>query len=140
MRILIVLSGVSGTGKTHFRTHHEDYRDLPQVDIADVYRDNPFIPRGMAAVASVWPRVMKAFERGDEVILEGYFLRDSQSRWTLNRLASRSDVEVRYLNFWAPLEVCEDRLTGAKLRGEITEEEYETRLSMLRRCWTPKEN
>ena len=41
MRKVIVLAGVSGVGKTHARLTDPTLRDLPCVDIADVYREYP---------------------------------------------------------------------------------------------------
>ena len=38
---MIILAGVSGNGKTHIRLNDPALRDLPYVDIADIYEEYP---------------------------------------------------------------------------------------------------
>lgn len=133
---ITVLSGVSGTGKTYHRTH--ELAHLPFVDIADVYRENPFIERGAMATCALWDRAEKLLEENDEIVIEGYFLKGSESRRWLVSLAHRSYVEVEIINFWAPLDTCEARIRGQVLRGDCSPYEGEMRISLLKKCWRPK--
>ncbi|NIV30035.1 MAG: hypothetical protein GWN58_11200, partial [Anaerolineae bacterium] len=41
MKKAIILWGVSGTGKTHARLNDPKLKDLPYIDIADIYRAHP---------------------------------------------------------------------------------------------------
>lgn len=127
----IILSGLSGTGKTRLRTLHPDLWDLPYVDIADVYRDYP---------SYGWPLVMQeflirlraAFQDHETVVLEGYFLPGSPSlRLLINDLkAQGAHYEIIYL--WAPPEVCQARLEAAWRDGTISDAEYRARTRTLR--------
>lgn len=134
MKELIVLSGVSGTGKTRWRTEHPDFKNIPYVDIADIYKSIPNIPRGAAVVCAMWIRIASKLETHDTVIAEGYFLRESESRAVLLSMARLAGVKVRIINFWAPLEECERRIRLQQLDDEDTN----LRIDMLKRCWREK--
>ena len=138
MKELIILSGVSGTGKTRYRTTHPDFEDLPHVDMAEIYRDIPAVPRGISGTMVLWTRVAGKFKEHDVVVAEGYFLKGTESRGVLVTMAKDAGVKVRIINFWAPLDECEKRLCLQQMKGEATEEDVELRIDMLKRCWREK--
>lgn len=128
---LIVLAGVSGVGKTYTRTHDPRLKDLPCVDMADVYRDHPL---------RVWPetyyifeaRLDKTFIGHDTVVAEGYFLPGSTTRnWLANKMR-RLGIEMEFIDLHAALSTCEERIAASG-------ENVEPRLQMLKRVW-PKAN
>lgn len=138
MKELIILSGVSGTGKTRYRTRHPDLKDLPFVDMADIYRDNPAIPKGVSGTVVLWHRVRGKLKEHDTVVAEGYFLKGSVSRDALLTLAKGDGIKVRIISFWAPMDECEKRLRLQQMRGEISEGEADLRIDMMKRCWRKK--
>jgi len=140
MKTLIILSGVSGVGKTRHRENHPDFKDLPCVDMADIYRDIPNIPRGISGTMALWTRVAGKFkEHGvDTVVAEGYFLKGTESRGCLVTMAKNAGVKVRIINFWAPLDECEKRLRLQQMKGKASAAEVELRIEMLKRCWREK--
>jgi predicted kinase len=133
---VLVLCGVSGTGKTHYRK--KVLPEYPYVDIADVYKEIPFIQRGTPAVVHLWDRVRKLLQENELVVVEGYFLKGSESRTTIMYYAYRDGVRVKFMNFWAPKDVCEERIRGQILRDEVSKVEGEERIEMMKRCWRKK--
>jgi len=79
VRKVIVLAGVSGVGKTHARLTDPALKDLPCVDIADVYCEYPEFD-WMEAFFALARRVRTCLEQCDTVIVEGYFLPGSTTR------------------------------------------------------------
>ena len=139
MKKVIILTGVSGVGKTYARTTDPELRDLPYVDIADVYREFPEFHWDQAIRACL-KRVRKALERHETIVIEGYFLPGTRTRqWLLGdlKVAGVHNVEVR--NMWAPFEVCQGRIAAQFEREEISAAECRLRLGMLRECWRPKD-
>ena len=63
---VIVLSGVSGTGKTHARTTDPELQVLPHLDIADIYREFPGMDWYMALHALL--KQMRALLKEHEAI------------------------------------------------------------------------
>lgn len=123
---VIVLCGVSGSGKTWARTHHEALKDLPAVDVADAYRDNPEATY-LEATASVVKQVKNLLLRYDTVVVEGYYLPNSLTRnMVKNGLREVACVEFRLL--YAPIEVCRQRV-------ECSGERVDIRLEVLERVW-----
>ena len=95
MKRAIILSGVSGTGKTHGRLNDPALKDLPYVDVADFYREFPELDRA-SATAAVCRKARELLEAHDTVV-EGYYLPGSTTRnWLLNDMrVAGAVVEVR---------------------------------------------
>ena len=133
---VIVLSGVSGTGKTHARLHDPELKNLPCVDIADVYREFPEFS-WYEALPAMLKRMRKELEEHDTVIVEGYFLPGTRSRNALDTDLRVAGVDIEYRFFWAPFEVCQERIAAQWERGEISDQECRGRISLLKKCWRP---
>ena len=104
----IVLSGISGTGKTRYRESH--LAEFPYVDISDVYKDVPGISWD-AAVSAVATRALKLFQEHDTVVIEGYFLKGTPSRLQLIHELRVGGVRVKIINMLEPsLGIIEKRL------------------------------
>jgi len=139
MKKAIVLAGVSGVGKTHTRLTDPELKDLPHLDIADVYREFPEFDWVEAFWALV-KQVRSALGKHPAVVIEGYFLPGSVTRrWLLDDLkVAGAQVEVRDL--WAPIEVCQERIAAQFERGEISAAECRRRIELLKACWQPQED
>jgi len=133
----IILSGVSGVGKTHARLNDPELKDLPHIDIADVYRKFPEF-NWYEALYALLKRVREAFEGHNQVVIEGYFLPGSVSRATLqgDLKVIGATPEIRY--FWAPFETCRDRIVAQWESGEISDQECKRRIELLKECWRPE--
>lgn len=129
-----VITGVSGAGKTHLRQRAEELRGLPVVDISDVYRELPMVDY-VRATLEVARRTRELLRSHAHVIIEGYFLPGSPSRLLLEDELGRMDVTVSISLVHAPMETCETRLRLQRTRGEVTEDDFQVRLGMLKRCW-----
>jgi hypothetical protein len=134
---LRTLSGVSGTGKTYARLNDPKLKELPHLDIADVYREFPEFG-WFEALHALLKRARKAFGKHDTVVIEGYFLRGSTSRTILVNDLRVANVRWQIHEYWAPLEVCQNRIVAQWERGEITAPEYRRRIELLERCWRPQ--
>lgn len=134
----IVLSGVSGVGKTYARQTTPELKHLPHVDIADVYRAFPEMDWRMATHALL-KRARAQLEHTGAVVLEGYFLPGSRSRRLVVGALRAAGVEVEVRELWAPLETCIERIKRQQSRGEISAAEGQRRIEMARRCWRPRE-
>lgn len=119
--IVMLLSGVSGTGKTFFREKY--LNQIPYVDLAEVHEENPFIPLGAPSVNAAY-RQAAAIDK-DVVVMEGYFLRCSQSTSEIVRLLKENDDKLILFHFNAEWSTIERRLIG-----------HSDRLEMARRCYT----
>lgn len=135
---ILVLAGVSGTGKTRYRRRH--LANYPYIDIADLYKEFPSLMRGAPAVITLSYRLHKLLGEHlvGTVVIEGYFLRGSESRATLITEAQAWGVPIHFMNFWDPLEVCEQRLRQAMENNEIASDDGEERIAMTKRCWRPR--
>jgi hypothetical protein len=78
MKQVIILSGVSGAGKTHARLNAPVLKDLPYVDVADFYREFPELD-GASATAAVCRKARQLLEAHDAIVIEGYYLPAWQS-------------------------------------------------------------
>jgi hypothetical protein len=107
----IVLAGLSGVGKTYRRTTDPALKDLPYVDIADIYRDNPggIPPRDAFSML-----INEAFgyinDGAEAVVLEAYFKPGSFQRKSLEYYAEGSSVQVEYIDLTASVAVCKERI------------------------------
>ena len=79
MKRAIILSGVSGTGKTYTRTTAPELKDLPHLDIAEVYREFPEFDWS-EALGCLLKRARKMLQEHDTIVIEGYFLPGSTTR------------------------------------------------------------
>jgi len=130
---------VSGAGKTWARTHDPELKDLPYVDIADIYREFPEFD-WFDALHCLLKRVRVLFRGHDTVVIEGYFLPGTTSSKTL--LADLKVAGIRMVmikDFWAPYQVCAERIVQQCECGETSAAEYRRRLDLLKKCWRPKE-
>ena len=135
---IILLSGVSGTGKTHARLTDSELKDLPHLDIADIYRDCPVLD-WYSALLALLRQIRDAFEHHDTIVVEGYFMPGTPSQRILldDMRVMGAQVEIRY--FWAPLELCQERIVRQWERGEISNRECGRRIELLKRCWKAQE-
>jgi predicted kinase len=135
MSRVIVLSGVSGVGKTHLRTTDAELSQYPHVDIADVYRAWPEADWWMAT-QELCRRVRKLLrQKSSTVVVEGYFVAGSSSRRMLTEDAKVGGYTLEFRDLEAPLETCLERIEGQYERGEIGKAEYALRTRMLSRVW-----
>jgi hypothetical protein len=109
MKKIIALSGVSGVGKTYARTHDPDLKDLPQLDIMDIYRKYPgIVPE--RAFGGFLGEVQMLINKHDTIVLEAYFRPGSKQRMMLEWIAEGVNASVEYRELFAPLAVCRARV------------------------------
>jgi predicted kinase len=133
----IILSGVSGTGKTHARLNDPELKTLPHLDIADVYREFPELDWHEALYALL-KRARQVFKTHDIVVIEGYFLPRTASRRVLRDDLLVAGVQSEFHEYWAPSEVCQQRIADQFEGGEISAAECRRRIELLKRCWRPQ--
>jgi len=95
------IGGVSGTGKTHFRTTCESLRDARSLDIADIYEES--IAQGRPDLH--WRTALERFEdrvrgrleedRTSDIVLEAFFRPGGLQRQAIEELAQEFMVDVR---------------------------------------------
>lgn len=95
------IGGVSGTGKTHFRTTCEGLREALALDIADVYEES--VAQGRPDLH--WRTALERFEarvrerleedRSSDIVLEAFFRPDGVQREAVKDLAREFGVDVR---------------------------------------------
>lgn len=95
------IGGVSGTGKTHFRTTCEGLREARALDIADVYEES--VAQGQPDLH--WRTALERFEarvrerleedRWNDIVLEAFFRPDGLQRQAVEDLAQEFGVNVR---------------------------------------------
>ena len=136
MKRAVVLTGVSGAGKTHARLNDPELKDLPYVDVADIYRERPglewFIVHNM-----LYRQVVELSHAHDVVVIEGYFLPNTESRTSLETVLRVQGIKPEFRDLWAPFEVCQERISAQWEAGQISAAECRTRIELLKRCWTP---
>jgi len=131
-----VLCGVSGTGKTHFRTNHLPH--VPFVDVADIYAAMP---------GADWHEVHNALHAAidkmllehERIVVEGYFQAGTRTTAMLRiHLVDLRWCEVTWLHFWAPLDVCIERIQRSALgASKDVRDLADKRIEVLRKCWRP---
>jgi len=105
----ICLCGVSGVGKSHRRTTDPALKDLPFVDIADIYRENPGIqPREAFGMLMNEAHALITQDGHQTVVLEAYFKKGSFQRQVIEYYAD--GVEIEYIELAAPVETCKERI------------------------------
>jgi predicted kinase len=137
MKKVIVLSGVSGTGKTPARLNDPELKTLPCLDIADIYEEFPEFG-WYEALYALLKRARLLLQKHDTIVIEGYFLRFSTSRCILVNDMQVAGAKVEFREFWAPFQVCALRITQQWERGEISAKECRRRIELLKRCWRPQ--
>jgi len=136
MKKVIVLTGVSGVGKTHARLNDPELKDLPCVDIADIYQEHPEFD-WRDALGILLLRVRTLLRKHEVIVAEGYFLPGSSSRRCLVRDMRVAGAQVEFRDLWEPSEVCQERIVAQWERGEISDEVCARRIGLLKMCWTP---
>lgn len=141
MSKVTVLCGVSGSGKTHFRTHSEKLSTLPVVDIADIYRQYPHFD-WYEALHTVISRVEKLLRQNEHIVVEGYFLPGTASRTVLQRWLHRRGwgddrPDVEWVWFHVPLHTCIKRLEAqlSVAQSPTLRREVLKRIEMTREIW-----
>jgi len=137
MKRAIVLSGVSGTGKTYARLNDPELKDLPYVDIADFYKENADVHWAVAH-ALLKRKVAELLLEHDTVVVEGYFLPGTPSRNGLARALKVAGARADFRFYWAPFETCLERIRDQWEQGKITAADCEVRVEMLTSCWRPQ--
>jgi hypothetical protein len=101
MKKIIALSGISGVGKTYRRTTDPALKDLPFVDIADIYAEFPYgTPAQVFAEACY--RLQGLLEGHDVVVIEAALLPDSRQRPILAACARSMEARVEYVDIPTP--------------------------------------
>lgn len=95
------IGGVSGTGKTFFRTTCEGLREARALDIADIYEESaahghPDL-HWRTALERFEARVREQLEenRLSDIVLEAFFRPDGLQRQAIEGLAREFGVDVR---------------------------------------------
>jgi predicted kinase len=138
MKKVIVLTGVSGVGKTHTRLNDPELKDLPCVDIADIYQEHPEFDWS-DALYTLLQRTRLLLQKHKIIVVEGYFLPNSPSSRQLVNDMKVAGARVEFREFWEPFEVCQGRIARQFERGEISAIQCRGRIEMLRMCWRPRE-
>lgn len=124
MKKIYVMSGISGSGKTYTRTHDPNLKDLPALDIADVYREHMNLgPRDTFAI--FLDRIIAAMEEHDAIVVEAWFRPGSFQRKYLEYYAEYNGWEVFYFEHDTPVDVCKQRVLDAhkEIEGRINDPE-----------------
>jgi hypothetical protein len=139
MKKIIVLSGVSGVGKTHRRTSDPTLKQLPFIDIADIYKEHPGISK-LTAFGRMMTSTEMLLRETDTVVLEAAFLPGSRQRDWLTVWADFLNAEVEYIELTAPKEILLERVecdyrTGRKLptahERDTARRYYEARVDFI---------
>lgn len=93
---VIALSGVSGAGKTYRRTTDPALKDLPCVDIADIYAEFPGAPKAEIFAAAMF-RLQDLICEHDAVVFEAALLPGSRQRPILESCLRNCGAELEYL-------------------------------------------
>ena len=143
MKKAIILTGVSGAGKTFARTHDPELVDLPVVDIADVYR----VAEANFGLQLDWysahhkllHHVRRALQKHNTMVVEGYYLPGSETRKMLLDDLKVQGVQADIRVFWAPLKVCLERIAQQFENSEISAAECKQRIELTKKLWRPQE-
>jgi len=134
---VLVLCGISGSGKTRRRTRDPLLRRLPFVDVRDIYKayeDQGDEADWETVVDDAIIEVQKLLETHDRVVLEGYFLKRSSSRRMIRANFERDDSQVDFIDLEAPLAVCIKRIEDQVIAEEISVADAHARIEMAKRC------
>lgn len=109
MKKIVALSGVSGVGKTYRRTTDPALKDLPCIDIADIYKEHPGISK-LTAFGRMMTSTEMLLRDDDTVVLEAAFLPNSRQRDWLTVWADFLNAEIEYIELAAPKAVLLERI------------------------------
>lgn len=105
---VILLTGVSGSGKTYTRIHDERLASLPYLDIADIYAQLDV--RWDQALKELISRIHDTLELSDQVVVEGYFLKGSPSRRILEQELARRNIVLELIELAADYRTSFERI------------------------------
>jgi len=100
MKKVIILAGVSGTGKTHARLNDPELKDLPYVDIAEIYERWPEFD-WYEALHALLKHARFLLQKYDTILIESYFLPGTTSRDILVDDLKVAGAEVEIHEFWS---------------------------------------
>jgi len=112
LKKIICLGGVSGVGKTYRRTTDPELKDLPYVDIADIYSDNLNLTANVAFALMI-DKLIVLLEDHNTVVLEAGFFPEGSQRQHVDYIAQQNDAQVKYIELAAPVDVCIQRVRDA---------------------------
>lgn len=101
MKTIIALSGISGAGKTHRRNTDPRLKNLPYVDIADVYAEFEGVNPGFA-FGEALRRVDGLLQIHEAVIFEAAFMKGSRQRDTLYCFCRDRQFKLEYIEIKPP--------------------------------------
>jgi len=113
----IVLAGVSGVGKSYRRTTDPALKDLPYVDIADIYRDNPGILPRQAFSMMVTEAFAMINDGKETIVLEALFKKNGFQREGLEYYADAADIQIEYIDLTASVEECVQRIKAQEKKA-----------------------
>lgn len=125
-----ILCGVSGSGKTHRRTTDPGLRDLPYVDIADVYREFPEFD-SYVATAVVCKRALALLRQTWHIVIEGYFLPGTPSRQQLADEMRVAGVDTKFILLTVATATAQQRILDQYMGGETTWADADLRIRLL---------
>ncbi len=97
MKKIIVMSGLSGAGKTFTCTHDPELKDLPQLDIMDIFRKQRGIT-STSAFPAFLGEVQMFINQNDAIVLEAYFRPGSRQRDMLIWIAEEFAAWSSFVN------------------------------------------
>ena len=128
---VIALAGLPGSGKTTARTKEKKLRDLPFVDIADIYAEHEYISSG-AAFQKLLRKAESILATTDSVVLEAAFC--DWQRVSMEAMCACKNYNFRYREFHTPAEECVKRVKkqykNEKDKAKV-KQYYEHRLEIL---------
>jgi predicted kinase len=108
---IIALCGLSGVGKTYRRETDPELKNLPYVDVADIYMEEEEGISSRWALQLMLNKIEYMIERGEQtIVVEASFRRRSGQRQWLEYLAGKYDYQVEYIELEAPVEECIERV------------------------------
>lgn len=125
MKKVICLAGPSGSGKTYMRQTDKKLKDLPVVDIADVYRETRLRPPHdwKRALGILLARAREVLRDCEVVVVEAYFSPGSLARDIVTEWAWHNRLKLEWIDLWptADYKVCRQRVidSGIEVRERL---------------------
>jgi len=142
LKTIIALCGAPGSGKSTYRTTNPETKDLPYLDVADIYAEYGNI-RSEDAYAELLARLLKLLADHDKVVIEASHPKNHWQRTWLTYLAEMNGANVDFREFNAPAEEClrrvkaqyKDAVKNAKTDKDYrtVNQYYQARIEMLER-------
>ena len=120
------MTGYPGAGKTHYRLNNDKFKDLPCVDIADIYKERPGTTPKEAMLLFL-QGLMDLSDSNNEFI--GEIVGTDHQMDTL-RFFLEDWMEIEVVNISTPKDVCMERVKEA-LRKEPDSPYQQARLYIL---------